>query len=240
MGSVVVFFILLFIYTKFAGPIQFSINNLNRETAVPFEVAGKGRIAAAPDTALINLGITKNASTVLDAQNNANQISIKILDALKKLGIEEKKIKTTNYSVSPNYDFSQPTQRITGYTISQNFEVKAPIEKVNNIVDSATSNGANLVGGIDFALDDKKLEELRNQARKEAVDKAKADALGLANAAGIRLGKIINIRESFGGEIQPPVVLREAVGGDVQKEETNITPGETSVEVTVTLTYETF
>lgn len=238
VGTVVVFFVLLFVYTKFAGPIQFSVNNTNTQNQAPFEVQGTGKAAAAPDTALINLGVTQTSATVLDAQNKTNQISNRTIEAIKKLGIEEKDIKTVNYSVNPNYDFSTSTQRITGYSVTQNFEVKAPIDKANEVVDGATTNGANLVGNVSFTLEDNKLEKLKNKARNEAVGKAKSSAQGLSKAAGIRLGKIINVRESFGG--QPiPIFTREAVGAPEDQTKTNITPGESNVEVTVTLTYET-
>ena len=238
MGAVVVFFILLFVYTRFAGPIQFSVNNTNTLNQTPFETQGTGKVAAAPDKAVINLGITQNSSTVLDAQNKTNQISKKITDALKQAGIDDKDIKTTGYSIYPDYSFSGETQRIIGYSVTQNFEVRAPIEKANNVVDAATTNGANIVGGISFTLDDEKLEDLRNEAREEAVGKARASAQGLAKSGGIRLGKIINIRETFGGE-PIPILAREAVGAPEDQTKTNITGGESNVEVTVTLTYET-
>lgn len=242
VSTIVIFvlsvFVSLFIYTKVAGPIQFSVNNTNTESLAPFEVQGTGKAAAAADKAIINLGVTQNSNSVLEAQNKTNQVSEKIINALKALGISEKDIKTTNYSIIPNYNFSEETQRITGYSVTQNFEVESPIEKANDVVDSATANGANLIGNITFTLEDSKLEELRNKARKEAVEMAKKSAEGLAKASGIRLGKIINVSESFGGG-PIPVFAREAVGSPEDQTETNITPGETNVEVSVTLTYQT-
>ena len=238
IGAVVVFFVLLFVYTKIAGPIQFGVNNVNTLNSTPFEVQGQGSAAAAPDKAVITLGVTQTGTLVLDAQNKANQASEKIIDSLKNLGIEEKDIKTTNYSVNPNYDYSGGTQRITGYLVTQNFEVKVPIDKANQVVDAATSNGANLVGSVTFTLDEAKEELLKNQAREVAVRNAKASAQGLAKASGIKLGKIINVRETFGGG-EPIPIIREAVGATSDQEKTNITPGENNVEVTVTLTYET-
>lgn len=239
--AILVFFIALSIYTKVIGPIPFTVNNINTLNSTPFEVSGTGKASAAPDTAVINLGVTETGSTVEQAQTKTNRATEAITKSLKEQGIPEKNIKTTNYSVSPNYSFENGSQRITGYTVTQNFEVKAPIDKANAVVDSATANGANLVGGINFTLDDKKMEELKDEARTEAVDSAKASAQGLAKAAGINLGKIINVQENFGST--PPVpVAREAMTLDASKNEvpsTNITPGETNVEVTVTLTYQT-
>lgn len=240
IGAIVVFFVLLFVYTKFLGPIPFSVNNINTNNETPFEVTGTGSAAGAPDKALINLGITETSTSVLDAQNKANQKTETIIDSLKKLGIPEKDIKTSNYSVNPDYNFSGGSQKITGYTVNQNFEVETPINKANEAVDSATSAGANLVGGISFDLDDDKKLELENTARKEAVEMAKKSAEGLAKAAGIKLGKIINVRENSGGEVPRPIMLeaKDSTGGFIENP-TDITPGESKIEINVTLTYQT-
>ena len=238
--SVILFFVLLFAFTKILGPIPFTVNNFNTNNSIPFETQGTGKASAPPDKALINLGVTSSAPNVEAAQDATNASAERIIEGLKELEIDEKDIKTTNYSITPNYDFSEGSQEITGYTVAQNLEVKTPIDLVNEAVDSATSNGANLVGNISFTLDDEKEAELKNTARKEAVAKAKESAEGLAKASGIRLGKIINVRESFSGETPPPIAFdTREVGTPEEQIQTNITPGESNVEVTVTLTYET-
>lgn len=237
IAGIVLFFVLLFVYTKIAGPIQFSVNNLNSTKTDSFQVQGSGKAVAAPDKAVINLGITNEANSVSGAQEKINQTADRIVAALKNLGVAEKDIKTVGYSVNPNFDFS--TSRKTGnYTVTQNFEIKVPIEKTNEVVDASTANGANVIGNISFVLDDDKQLKLENQARVEAVKKAKAKAQGLAKAAGIRLGKIINVSENFGGA--PIPLMMEAKQSDGLSTPTSILPGESSVEVSVILTYETF
>lgn len=237
---ILIFFFALFIFTRVAGSIPLTVHNINTNLSDSFESQGTGKASAAPDTAVVNLGITAEASTVQLAQEQANQSATKIINALKAQEINEKDIKTTNYSLNPNYSFSGETQRINGYTVNQTFEVETPIEKANQVIDAATSAGANNIGNITFKLNDKKQEELRNQAREEAVNNAKNSANGLAKAAGIRLGKIINISENFGGNQPQPVTLdaRVGQGGEIQNK-TEITPGESNVEVTVVLTYQT-
>lgn len=237
IAAIVLFFILLFVYTKIAGPIQFSVNNLNSTKTDSFQVRGIGKAAAAPDKALVNLGITNEDKSVVGAQEKTNSSSEKIVAALKNLGISEKDIKTIGYSVFPSYE-PGPSRKSGNYTVTQNLEVKVPMEKANEAVDLATANGANIVGGISFVLDDDKKLKLENQAREEAVKKAKAKADGLSKASGIRLGKIINVSESFGGS--PVPLMMEAKVSDEPSTPTNILPGESSVEVSVILTYETY
>lgn len=243
LGAVLLFFVLLFVYTKLAGPIPFTVNNINTLNSTPFEVTGIGKASAAPDKAVVNLGVTQTGTTVTDAQAKANQAANQIISSLKALGVDEKDIKTTNYSVSPNYANLTvgDNQRITGYTVTQNFEVEVPIDQANAAVDAVTAAGANLVGGITFTLDDETEIKLKNEARTEAVAKAKASAQGLAKASGIKLGNVINVRETFGGNIPMPVMARETVALDSEAgaaPPTTITPGENNVEVTVVLTYQ--
>lgn len=241
VGAVVIFFVLLFVYTKIAGPIPFTVNNINTLNSIPFEVTGTGKASAAPDKAVINMGVTQSGATVTEAQEKTNQAATRIIDSMKALGVSENDIKTTNYSVNPNYANLTigDNQRITGYTVSQNFEVEVPIDKANAAVDAATAGGANLVGGIAFTLDEATEVKLKNEARTEAVAKAKASAQGLAKASGIKLGNVINVRETFGGEYPMPVMAREAVALDAKIENpTTITPGENNIEVSVVLTYQ--
>lgn len=238
VGGVVVFFILLFVYTKFIGPIPFSVNNINTNKTDLFQVTGNGEAAAAPDMARILIGVTESSKSVVDAQAKVNSKVKNITDALIALGVEEKNIKTTNYSVNPDYNFDR-SQKVTGYTVNQSLEVKSDIEKINQVIDASSSSGTNVVGGIEFLLNDEKQLELENKARKEAVDKAKRKAKSLADAAGIKLGKVVDVTESTGQEPRP--VFMEAKTDQAEPvQTTNITPGENKVEVTITLTFDTF
>lgn len=248
--TTVLLFAAFFIYTKLAGPIPFSINSVNTTKTDLFSSAGEGEATAIPDSATVSLGITTQATNVTDAQNKANQTADKIISNIKKLGVSEKDIKTTNYSVNPNYSRGeiQPMMypirnggnNITGYTVTQNLEVKVkPIEKVNKVMDTATAAGANLVGGINFTFSNEMLEKLENQARKEAVANAKKKAQSLANASGLRLGKIVNVVENSNF----PRIMPMAAGALEKTDQnvpTNITPGENSVIINVIIYYETY
>lgn len=237
IGAVIVFFILLFVYTKFAGPIPFSVNSINTNKTDLFEVTGRGVAAAPPDTARISIGVTESAPNVVDAQGRVNTKTNNIISAIKKLGIAEKDIKTTNYSVNPDYSFDR-TQKVTGYSVSQTLEIKSDIAKIDQVIDASTTNGANVAGGIEFILNDEKQVELENTARKEAVEKAKKKAKGLADATGIRLGRIVDVSESS-GQTPRPVFLEAKTDQTEPNQPTNITPGENKIEITITLTYQT-
>lgn len=247
----------LFVYTKVAGPIPFYINSVNTTKTDLFSASGHGEVTAVPDSASVSLGVTGQATTVSEAQNKINEVSNKIITDIKKQGITDKDIKTTNYSVNPNYGSGvnavEPmvgsavapiqrggSQQIVGYTVTQNIEVKVkPIDKVNKIVDIATADGANLVGGVNFTFSDDLEKSLENKAREIAVDDAKTSAGNLAKSAGIRLGRVVNVVENSNN---PRPIAMGAAKLDTSSAQppTNITPGENTLSVDVILYYETY
>ncbi len=232
-------FLGLFLYTKLVGPIPFSVNSITTTKSDIFSVVGEGKANAIPDTASADIGITVNQATVNNAQSQANQIINKISSDLKNLGVKEKDIKTTNYSINPNYNFEGGRQRIDGYTVSVNLEIKVtPIEKINQVIDTATKDGANSVGNIQFTLNDEEKTKLENQARKQAVDAAKQKAQSLAQASGIRLGRIINVSES--NQEQRPITFMEKSAVGLGAGDTSVEPGQSTISTTVTLSYEIF
>lgn len=239
--TILFIFLGLFLYTKFSGPIPFFITSLQTTKNTLFQAQGTGKATAVPDTAMVSVGITQKSSTVEDAQNKVNLASSKIIDDIKKLGIDEKDIKTANYSVNPEYDNTNG-QNIVGYTVEQDLEIKIkPIENANKVVDTATADGANLVNGISFIFSDDLQKKLETSARNQAVANAKSKAQSLANASGITLGKIVDVSED---NQSAPMPLREpmlsAGAQKVSAPSTNITPGQNTVTITVTLSYETY
>jgi uncharacterized protein YggE len=235
-------FVGLFLFTKLAGPLPFSVTTVTTTKDSLFTADGTGEATAIPDTAMVSFGVTKDAPTVEAAQKQVNEVINKISDDLKALGVQPKDIKTTNYSVNPNYTYNQGgKQTLNGYNVNADVQVKLkPVEQGNKAIDIATNDGATNVGGVQFVLDDNKKKELQNQARKEAIKLAKEKAQSLADAAGIKLGRIIDIQESGGGAPAPMFELKTAdrAGGEAQSTELN--PGENKISITVTLSYETF
>lgn len=236
------FFIALFLYTKLAGPIPFYINSVNTTKTDLFSSSGTGEMASVPDEASISVGVTKSAPTVAEAQKQTNTAADKIITELKKLGLSNVDIKTTNYSVNPNYgnDLMFPSRGTqNGYTVIQNLDIKVkPIEKVNKVVDTVTAAGANLIGGVNFTFSDSLQKSLEQEATIKAVNDAKEKAQTLANAAGVRLGKVINVVSSNNNPRPEPIMMKASKSD--QQEPTNITPGENTVTVSVTIYYETY
>lgn len=248
---VILIFVGLFVYTKLAGPIPFFINSVQTTKTDLFSADGQGIETAVPDTATVSIGITQTAVNVTDAKNKTNAVSERVIADIKKLGIQDKDIKTTNYSVNPNYGNNEvmpmmyPTQgggnNINGYTVTQNLDIKVkPTDKANTVIDAVTKDGANVVGGVNFTFSDDLEKSLENTARKEAVSSAKEKAQNLANASGIHLGRVVNVVENSSF----PRIMPMMAGATLQKTDaaqpTNVTPGENTVTINVTIYYETY
>jgi len=234
---ITLFFFLLFAYTKLAGPLPFSVTSTTTTKSDTFNVTGVGKIVAIPDIASVTVGVQAQGATVKAVQENINRSINNVTDALKKLGIDEKDIRTTNYTIYPDYDYSTARQRIRGYTANTTVSVTVrDIDKTNEVIDSATQEGANEVGGVTFDVDDK--TKAQNDARDEAVAEAKRKAGDAARIAGFTLGRIVNYSESFGGEPYPVPLYTKAMPEAADAVPTRVEPGSTEIAVTVTLSFE--
>ncbi|TSC55230.1 MAG: hypothetical protein LiPW31_21 [Microgenomates group bacterium LiPW_31] len=240
IGVTLIILAIFSLYFRFVGPIPFSVTQTTVEKVATFDVSAEGKITAIPDTAEINLGIQISKPTVEAAQREANETIDKITNQIKKLGIEEKYLKTTNYSVYPNYDY-RAGQRIVGYNVNITLRVKVKdFDKINQVIDAATTLGANQIGQLNFTIDEEKLEQLKMEARKQAIEKGKKKAKEIASVGGLRLGRIVNISENIASPLpQTQYMLEKAVGGEEPQPSTQIQPGESEITISVTLSYET-
>lgn len=238
---IVSFFILLFIFAKWGPAINF--NTTSQTKGDPFVVTGEGKVFVTPDIAKITVGIQENGSSLKSVQDGVNKKSKALTDAIEKLGVDKKDVKTTSYNVYPQYDYlTSTTNRITGYQVSTNYEITVrDFEKVNDILVAATAAGANTIGNVSFDINEETKKAKLQEARELAVSEAKAKAEGLSKAAGITLGKVINVSENQTTPEIRPLYAPQATDTTSLKAEAptaNVTPGETEISVTVSLAYE--
>ncbi len=240
--SILVFFALLFGFTKLLGPIPFDINSVTTSKSDAFSVTGEGKVDAKPDSATVRLGVVARSATSEAAQNLLNTNINKVIAAVKQLGISEDKIKTENYNIYPEYNPTPVTRdvpdkdNITGYTANTNITVTVDTaELANKVLDAGKINGANQVGGVDFQVKDK--TAALNEARAKAVEDAKKKAEDAARIAGFKLGKIINYSEGGSGGYPTPMYAKaeDARGSGAPAQ---VQPGTNEISVSVTLSYE--
>lgn len=229
------FFVLLFVYTKLVGPIPFAVNSISTVKTDVFSVTGEGKVHVVPDIAVVSVGVNAQGQTAKSAQESLNKNINQVASGIKGLGISDRDIQTTNYALNPTYNYEQNPPKITGYQANSTLVIKVrDIDKANGVLDTATQNGANTVGGITFDVSDK--QKAYNQARTEAVAEAKAKASQAAKIAGFTLGQIVNYDESTNAYSPAPIMMANETAGRA-KDTTQVEPGTNELTLTVTLQY---
>lgn len=204
-------------------------------------VSGEGKVFVVPDVATISFGVNNEGSESMDIASIVNQNTQKmnkIINDIKALGINEKDIQTTNYSLTPKYNWTRDAGNIfIGYTINQQIEVKIKdFSKIGATLTAGTQGGATVVGNLQFTNEDP--EKAKSEARVKAIEQARAKALAMAGAAGLKLGKLVGISEgynSYGGMMYEKAAAPSGLGGAVTPPD--IQPGQNEVTVNVTITY---
>ena len=200
-------------------------------------VSGQGEVHGTPNQAMLSAGVVTTARTAASALADNSKAMNAVFATLKRAGIADKDMQTSNFSVQPQYatDKNGNTLRdITGYQVSNTVNVRVDdLSKVGPTLDALVSSGANSIGDIAFTIKDSK--PLMAQARAAAVADAAARAQTLARAAGVTLGPILSINES-GGYSQPRPMYRMAEMA-VASAPPPIAAGEESVTAGVSITW---
>ena len=190
-------------------------------------VLGTGSVNVTPDRASFAFGTVNQAATANGALTASSQSIARVIAAIKKAGVAQADIQTSDVSLSPR--MNDTGNEIVGYTASNT--VTATIRKLGDagdVVDAAVGAGSNQVYGPNLLASDQ--DAAYRNALKAAVAVARAKAETLAAAANSTLGKITAIVEG-GGAMPMPV----AVGA--KDSSVPIEPGTQKIEATVSVTF---
>jgi uncharacterized protein YggE len=238
-----VFTVILFMLINYFINHSLSLFVNNQSNNPPITVDGTGTVTGQPDQSDVSFTVSKTATTLQDAQNQANTSMNKILSDLQKNRVSKNDIQTSNYSSSPNYADDGVT--ITNYTVSEDVDVTIHDNTLTNtVIDTVTTDGAENVSGPNLTFSDAKEQDLENQARTQAITNARVKAQSMTAAAGLHLGKLVKIAEDTPTPPYPifhPVALMMKANGTAAQSAptTQISTGQNSVTESVTLTYET-
>jgi uncharacterized protein len=222
---------LLLVAAAIAGVAQPHLGRSATTSSTTITVSGNGIVKATPDRASFDFGVQTQASTAAQALSKNTSEARKIVDALKKSGIDASDIQTTDVSLWPQT--SSNGNEIVGYTASNSVNVTASLAKSGDVVDAAVRAGANNVSGPN--LDTSTKTSLYADALKQAVADAKTKAQAIADAEGLSLGAIVNVKE--GGGEPTPIAYGAALSAD--KAAPPIEAGTQQIQSTVTVTYST-
>src|SRR3990167_4975952 len=232
--------LVLGVLVYFAGQLFYQQKIIDQQNNYQITVSGEGKVYAKPDIALATLGVTTQGSTTEEVIPKNTEKMNAVIKAVKDMGVEDKDVQTTTYSLSPLYNYTEAKGRVfQGYILEQDIQVKIRnFEKVGEILQKATEAGSNLTGNLQFTIDDP--EQFKQEARAKAIEKAKANAQNLAKVSGINLGKLINVYENYNS--YPMMYNSKAIRlGDGVAESApvpTIQPGQQEVNITINLTYQ--
>jgi uncharacterized protein YggE len=217
-------------------PQKISVTSPDSASTNGITVSGEGKVSGTPDVAVISLGVSTIRPTVAEARDQAGTTMQALIESIKTNGVAEKDIQTTQLSIYPQYDYSMGgAGKLVGYQITNTVTVKVrDINKTSDVLDGAITAGGDMtqVQNIAFTIDDP--TTLRDQAREEAVNDAKARAQRLADTAGVKLGDPISIKET---SATPYVYNDRAVMAPATGPGTPIETGELDVDLTVEVVF---
>jgi len=203
-------------------------------------VNGHGEVNAAPDIAILQLGISAQRASVAEAQAEAATAIDKVMTALREGGVANRDIQTQYFSIQQVTRWDQDRQQeiVIGYRVSNMVMAKIrEIDKTGSIIDAVAEVGGDLtrIDNISFSIDDP--SEYRKEARDKAMADAKAKAEQLADLSGVRLGKPTYISESIYYPVYPPQFRMTEAPAAAPAPTTPISPGEMKISLDIQVVY---
>jgi len=203
-------------------------------------VSGSGKAVLTPDIAYVNIGVQTEDPQASNAVSKNNQLTQKVIDALLSMGVAEKDIQTTNFSIYPQVQYDnngKPTGEIKYQVNNSIYVTVRDLDQIGSLLDTVVKAGANTINGIQFDVSDK--TEALATARKNAVENAKTIAEELTQAANVTLGAVQSIVYTRG---VPPVPIYKSRGMEAEMavgaSNVPISPGEMVINVDVNIVYQ--
>lgn len=210
-------------------------------------ISAQGTTTRTPDMATYTAGVTTQGTTASEALAANSSRMTQVVAALKKAGIADKDIQTSNLNLNPVYaqpkrlpdgSYVDEPQRIIGYQANNTVSVRQrKLDAMGKVIDALVNAGANQVNGPSFALSQP--DAAQDEARVDAMKAARARAELYARASGLRVLRILSINESGSWTPQPVMFVRKEVA-DVAPPAPPppVAAGELELNVTVTVQFE--
>lgn len=205
------------------------------EPVAAIVVGAQASVSVAPDRAQIGVGVESRARTAAQASADNARIQSAVLQALRRQGITSADLQTRAVQVLPEFEYPREGGRptLTGYVARNQVSVTLrDLATVGAVIDAALSAGSTQVSGPQFLLSNP--DSARREALDAAVRKAMADAQVMARAAGVQVGRVLELSQSMAGiaEVVRPQLLMRAAADAAP---TTVEAGLISIEATVQL-----
>ncbi len=232
-------FAVLFMGVKFVNETRkLDATETDTTKMATIDVSGQGVAFAVPDIASISFTVENKAASVHDAQLAVTSKANAAISFLKKSGVAEKDIQTTDYNAYPQYDYPRMGEpKLLGYTVSETVTAKVrDTGSTGNIIDGLGATGVTGISGPQFTVDDP--DTINAEARTKAIADAKQKAEILSRQLGVSLVRIVRFSESNGGYPMPLYAAKDAVGMSAGAASAPVLPtGQNKYTSNVTITY---
>jgi uncharacterized protein YggE len=200
-------------------------------------VNGLGKSFSPPDMATIKTGVITYGSAARDALSENNKILTNMMDVLEKHHIGSKDVQTSNLNVTPEYrrdDRGRREPEIVGYRVTNQLSARVrDLKHLGEVIDALVRAGSNQISGIQFGIDDP--AEVLGLARNQAIVDARSRAELYAQAAGVRVGKVLAIEEQSIGLPRPQHLARGFAAEAVSS--VPVATGEQEFRVRITMVF---
>ena len=213
--------------------IATAINEDNvRDSSTVVTIVGQGTAPQEAQLLTMRAGVTTFATTAGQAWGKNARAMAELRSELKGQGISDVDIRTEGLNLSEQTK-REDGDEIKGFSVHHNVTIVfRDINRTGAILDALVDAGANNITGPRFSSDaGGRPQQL---ARKAAIRDANQRAAFYAKSLGLKVRRVVAIRDSNGYASQEPSALRTNDVGD----ETKVSPGEDAVRLSINAEYE--
>ncbi len=214
--------------------------------AQPVVVAGATSVSASaeavvnvrPDQAKLSISVVTEAPTAQEAGSKNAQETDRLQAALKRFLGNKGELKTSGYSVYPQYQTgNRANNKISHYVARNSVEVTInDLAIVGDAIDTATKAGANNIGALQFSVKDE--EAAKTDALVKATSLAREKAVAMAGALELRVQRVISVTDAETPQFRPVMMEAYAMKADSAVASTPVDPGLLEIRSRVTVIIE--
>ena len=185
--------------------------NVNQSIRRPFgiNVFGSSIIRVEPDIGALTFAVSRLAQQPKEAFQQTREAAHNVQTYLAEAGVNE--IGASRITLSQSFRFTGGEQHFVGFVARTGFRVLLrDLDHMEAVLTGVVDAGANSVSPIE--LQTSRLQEIRAEARRHAVQAAREKAENYCKAAGVTLGPVTHIEDV------DPNVLRGTAEGHVIRE----------------------
>ena len=201
------------------------------------DISATGKATRVPDIATIRAGVVSQAATTAAALSDNSQRMTRVVAALRRAGVADRDIQTAQIQLQPQYRYAEnQPPAITGYQASNSVSIRfRDVAKSGTILDALVAQGANQIDGPNLSVD--AADAALDEARTDAIRRARTRADLYARAAGLRVDRILLISEDGGQLPQPPMPMLQMARVAKMADSTPVAAGEQDLTVNVSVRF---